>query len=154
MFNTQGLMSSCRMDWKTPKALYQALDAYFCFDFDPCPPNPKFDGLSIEWGECNFVNPPYGTEIKHWIRKSFEEARKGKTVVLLIPSRTDTKYWHDYVMKSDEIWLVRGRLKFDDGNNSAPFPSAIIVFNGTGNRFNQPLLRSVDILGRELNEFG
>lgn len=74
------------------------------------------------------MNPPYGRAISDWIRKAFEEAQKGATVVALIPSRTDTRYWHDYVMKAKEIRFVRGRLKFGDGKNSAPFPSVVVVF--------------------------
>jgi site-specific DNA-methyltransferase (adenine-specific) len=121
---------SVRQDWKTPKALYQTLDAEFCFDFDPCPSKSDFDGLSVEWGETNFVNPPYGTQIHKWIAKGFAEWQKGKTVVFLIPSRTDTRYWHDYVMKADEIRFIKGRLCFDAGKGQAPFPSAIVVFHG------------------------
>lgn len=121
--------SSQRLDWKTPKAVYQILDAEFNFDFDPCPTNPKGDGLSIEWGKCNYVNPPYGREIPKWIAKGYEEYQKGKTVVFLIPSRTDTQWWHKFVMKADEIRFIKGRLKFDDQENSAPFPSAIVIFN-------------------------
>lgn len=119
--------SSARQDWKTPKAFYQALDSEFRFDFDPCPPNPKFDGLSVEWGHRTFCNPPYN-QIAKWVAKANYEAAKGKTVVLLIPSRTDTKWWHDYCMKAREIRFIKGRLKFDDFKNSAPFPSAIVVF--------------------------
>lgn len=122
------LFSSVRMDWRTPKAVYQVLDAEFGFDFDPCPPNPSFDGLEAEWGDVNFVNPPYGNELPKWIRKGFEEWKKGKTVVFLIPSRTDTIWWHDYCMKASEIRYIRGRLKFDDHVSSAPFPSAIVIF--------------------------
>ena len=120
---------SQRLDWKTPKAVYQILDAEFNFDFDPCPVNPKFDGLNIEWGKSNYVNPPYGNEIGKWIKKGYEEQLKGKTVVFLIPSRTDTRWWHDYCMKADEIRFIKGRLKFDDQKNSAPFPSVIIIFH-------------------------
>lgn len=122
--------SSQRLDWQTPKAVYQILDAEFNFDFDPCPINPKFDGLKIEWGRVNFVNPPYGREIPKWIKKGFEESQKGRAVVFLIPSRTDTKWWHDYIMKADEIRFIKGRLKFGNAKNSAPFPSAIVIFNG------------------------
>lgn len=119
--------SSLRQDWRTPKAVYQILDAEFHFDFDPCPPNPTFDGLQIDWGRVNFVNPPY-RQLKEWCAKAYAEHLKGKTVVLLIPSRTDTAAWHDYCMKATEIRFIRGRLKFDDQPNSAPFPSAIIIF--------------------------
>lgn len=120
--------SSQRLDWQTPKAVYQVLDAEFGFDFDPCPSHPTFDGLHIEWGQVNFVNPPYGREIPKWIRKGYLEHLKGKAVVFLIPSRTDTKWWHDYCMKASEIRFIRGRLRFDDGPNAAPFPSAIVIF--------------------------
>lgn len=120
--------SSQRMDWKTPKAVYQVLDAEFRFDHDPCPPNYTVDGLTSEWGMSNFVNPPYGRELAKWIQKGYEEWNKGKTVVLLIPSRTDTRAWHEYCMKATEIRFIKGRLKFDDQPNPAPFPSAIIIF--------------------------
>lgn len=123
--------SSQRLDWKTPKVVYQILDAEFHFDFDPCPSNPQFDGLVIEWGDCNFCNPPYGSEISKWIEKGYSEYLKGKTVVFLIPSRTDTEYWHKYIMKADEIRFIKGRLKFDEFKTGAPFPSAIIIFRGT-----------------------
>ena len=119
--------SSARGDWKTPKAFYQALDAEFGFDFDPCPTKPKFDGLNSEWGTVNYCNPPY-SHLALWLEKGFEEWKKGKTVVFLIPSRTDTKCWHEFVMKATEIRFVKGRLKFDEHKNSAPFPSAIVVF--------------------------
>lgn len=120
--------SSLRMDWKTPRATYESLDAEFHFDHDPCPPNYTVDGLKSEWGWVNFVNPPYGRELPKWIEKGYQEYLKGKTVVFLIPSRTDTRWWHDYCMKG-EIRFIKGRLKFDDTKNSAPFPSAIVIFN-------------------------
>lgn len=124
----RGLFTSLRTDWKTPRALYQALDAEFHFDYDPCPVKPKTDGLKGNWRSANFVNPPYGKEITKWIQKGYEENLKGKTIVFLLPSRTDTAWWHDYIMKADEIRFIRGRLKFDDQKNSAPFPSVIAVF--------------------------
>lgn len=75
------------------------------------------------------MNPPYGRQIGIWVKKAKETARQGKaTVVCLLPARTDTAWWHDYVMKANEIRLIRGRLKFGDGKGSAPFPSAIVVF--------------------------
>ena len=128
MFNAKGLLSSFRLNWKTPKALYAQLDAEFGFDFDPCPPNPSFDGLSVEWGGANFVNPPYGRELPKWIEKGFKEWKKGKLVVFLIPSRTDTRWWHDFVMQAEEIRLIKGRLHFDDAKGAAPFPSCVVVF--------------------------
>lgn len=88
----------------------------------------KIDGLISNWGQSNFVNPPYGRELPKWIKKGYEEWQKGKTVVFLIPSRTDTRWWHDYCMKATEIRYIKGRLKFDDQPNPAPFPSAIVIF--------------------------
>ena len=125
--------SSQRLDWRTPKEFYEALNKEFHFDFDPCPVNPKFDGLEIDWGRRNFVNPPYGRQIGKWVKKSYLESKKGKLVVMLIPSRTDTSYWHDYIMKADEIRFIRGRLYFDDAGGRAPFPSCVVVFNGKPN---------------------
>ena len=79
-------------------------------------------------GGATFCNPPY-SEISVWVQKAVNEAKKGKTVVLLIPSRTDTKWWHEYIMKAQEIRFIKGRLKFGGSKNSAPFPSAVVVFN-------------------------
>lgn len=124
----QGLFSSWRCDWRTPKNVYDQLDREFKFDFDPCPSNPEFDGLQVEWGNSNFVNPPYGRHIGKWIAKGYNEYSKGKTVVFLIPSRTDTIWWHEFIMKATEIRFIEGRLKFSEHHNSAPFPSAIVVF--------------------------
>lgn len=125
--------SSQRMDWKTPKAVYQILDAEFKFDHDPCPPNFLVDGLKSEWGISNYVNPPYGKDQAKWLKKGYEEWQKGKTVVFLIPSRTDTIAWHEYCMKATEIRFIKGRLYFDDQDGRAPFPSAIVIFKRGGN---------------------
>lgn len=122
-----GLFSSVRQDWKTPKAFYEGLDAEFHFKHDPCPPNPTVDGLTSTWESPAFMNPPYN-EIAKWMKKAWEEYQKGCTVVCLIPSRTDTRWWHEYCMKATDIRFVKGRLKFDDQKFNAPFPSAVIVF--------------------------
>jgi len=129
MNKLKGLFTSWRSDWRTPEKLYQELDKEFHFDFDPCPSNHTFDGLKISWGKRNFVNPPYGRQIGLWIKKGYEEYRKGKIIVFLIPSRTDTIWWHDFIMKANEIRFIEGRLKFSEYHNSAPFPSAIVIFN-------------------------
>lgn len=116
--------------WKTPEVFYEKLNEEFNFDFDPCPPNPEFDGLEIEWGNRNFVNPPYGNVISKWLAKAVEEQEKGNTSVFLIPSRTDTKWWHTYVMQADEIRFIKGRLRFQGAVYNAPFPSVVVVFKG------------------------
>ena len=123
------LFSSASDHYKTPTEVFGKLDDEFHFDFDPCPLSQQVevDGLSVEWGKCNFVNPPY-SQIALWCKKSYEEHKKGKTVIMLIPFRTDTRYWHDYIMQANEIRFIKGRLKFGDSKGNAPFPSAIIIF--------------------------
>jgi len=125
MFN-KVLFSSAHDNWSTPKEVYASLDAEFRFDDDPCPLYGD-GGLEREWGGVAFVNPPY-SKIKDWCKKAYNEWQKGKTVVMLIPSRTDTRYWHEYIMKATEIRFIKGRLKFGDSKGTAPFPSAIVVF--------------------------
>lgn len=121
-------MTSWRSDWRTPKILFDELNKEFHFNFDPCPNNPTFDGLSIEWGGATFCNPPYGRTIGLWLKKGYDEWQKGKLIVFLIPSRTDTIWWHSFVMKATEIRFIEGRLKFSEYHNSAPFPSAVAIF--------------------------
>ena len=81
------------------------------------------------WGGA-FCNPPYGREIGLWVKKAYEESEKGQLVVMLLPARTDTKWFHDYILGKAEIRFVRGRLKFGDSTNSAPFPSMVVIFRG------------------------
>lgn len=123
--------SSMTDHWSTPKGVYNELDKRFNFNDDPCPLNNNdgIDGLQRSWGKSTFVNPPY-SRLRDWCKKAYEESQKGKVVVMLIPSRTDTRAWHDYCMKADEIIFIKGRLKFGNAKNSAPFPSAIIIFDG------------------------
>ena len=128
----KGMMTSLTPNWATPKWLYEELDKEFHFDFDPCPLNekPDFDGLSVEWGKVNYINPPYGRVIGNWIKKAYEVASGGGICVMLLPSRTDTRWWHSFVMKADEIRFIVGRLKFGDMKGCAPFPSCIVIFRG------------------------
>ncbi|MBF85117.1 MAG: adenine methyltransferase [Acidobacteria bacterium] len=128
--NTTLFFSSINQSGRTPKKLYEVLDKEFNFDFDPCPNNPKFDGLTVQWGKSNYVNPPYN-EAKEWIKKAYEESLKGKVCVMLLPSRTDTKIFHEIILPfAYQIRFVKGRLKFEQYNNSAPFPSMIVIFKG------------------------
>jgi len=132
-----GMFTSRTGEWSTPKDTYDILDAEFGFTLDPCatPENAKCeryftkadDGLAQEWRGVVFMNPPYGRQIGRWIRKAYESALAGATVVCLIPSRTDTRWWHDYCMKG-EIRFIKGRLKFGGSKQGAPFPSAIVIF--------------------------
>ena len=145
------LFSSKSMEWATPRDFFRKLDEEFNFDLDPCAQShnavcssfftPEEDGLLQSWeGKTVFVNPPYGRGIGQWVKKAHEEGcREDTTVVMLIPSRTDTKYWHDYIMRASEVRLIKGRLKFGGGNNSAPFPSAVVIFRDeTGNAIENP----------------
>lgn len=125
--------------WATPQVFFDELDKEFHFETDVCalPENakckkyftPAQDGLSQEWGGVCWMNPPYGREISKWMKKAYESSLRGATVVCLVPSRTDTKWFHDFAMKG-EIRFVKGRLKFGGCENSAPFPSAVVVFKG------------------------
>lgn len=85
-------------------------------------------------GGSVFCNPPYGRALGAWVRKAYEEAQAGTTVVLLIPARTDTAYFHDYIYGKAEIRFLRGRLHFEDEDGNrfppAPFPSMVVVYNG------------------------
>jgi len=134
----------------TPQDFFDILNDEFHFNLDVCalPENakckqfftPEQNGLKQEWlGNC-WCNPPYGRAIRYWIQKGYESSLSGSTVVFLIPARTDTKYWHDYVMKASEIRFVKGRLRFGTSINSAPFPSAVVVFRPK--YFSDPLLIS------------
>ena len=124
--------------WETPWDFFQKLDAEFRFDLDVCalPENakceryftPEVDGLCQDWRGVCWMNPPYGREIGKWVAKAFESAKAGTTVVCLLPARTDTAWWHSFVLEATEIRFVRGRLRFVGAESSAPFPSAVVVF--------------------------
>lgn len=135
------MFSSKTDQWSTPQDLYDKLNKEFNFTLDPCADEcnhkcDKFytkeqDGLKQDWeGETVFCNPPYGRAIKKWVKKCYDESQKRNTKgVMLIPARTDTSYFHDFIYhKAKEIRFIRGRLKFGYSNNSAPFPSMIVVF--------------------------
>ena len=133
--------SSKTDDWSTPQAFFDELDKEFHFTLDPCctKENAKCkkyftkedDGLKQSWGgHTVFCNPPYGRAIKDWVKKAHDEAKGINTkVVMLIPARTDTKYFHEYIYGKAEIRFIKGRLKFGDSKNSAPFPSMIVMFS-------------------------
>ncbi len=129
-FNT-GLFLSTTSHWATPADLLSALAAEFGgFTDDPCPLHSTEDGLARSWGERTFLNPPYGRAITAWVEKALQESRDGKLVVCLLPSRTDTRWWHDIVMQATEIRFMRGRLRFGESKTGAPFPSAVVIFDG------------------------
>jgi len=129
--------SSSNDEWSTPQDIFESLHKTYNFTLDPCSNgNAKCEnhfsiadnGLVRPWAPHTvFMNPPY-SQIGKWMAKAWEESTKGAVVVSLIPSRTDTKWWHSYVMQG-EIQFIRGRLKFGDAKHGAPFPSAIVVFD-------------------------
>ena len=148
---TQKIMfSSATGEWATPQDFFDKLNWRFGpFTLDPCANadnakcarfyTVKDNGLDQDWlGNVVFVNPPYGRGIDKWIKKAYESGKYADTrVVMLIPARTDTKYWHQYVMKASEVYFIKGRLKFGEGKNSAPFPSAIVVFDGDKTKYDR-----------------
>ena len=132
-----GLFSSKTDDWATPQSFFDGLDKEFHFTLDVCADtlNHKCkqyftkddDGLSMDWGgEIIWCNPPYGREIGKWVQKCSEHTN---TAVMLLPARTDTRWFHDYIYHKAEIRFIKGRLKFGDGKNPAPFPSMVAIFN-------------------------
>ena len=123
--------------WATPQEFFDKQNAIYSFTLDVCATadNAKClryfteadDGLTQPWHGVCWMNPPYGRTIGQWMKKAYESSQAGATVVCLVPSRTDTVWWHDYAMKG-HIEFIRGRLKFGSAKNSAPFPSALVVF--------------------------
>lgn len=148
------MFSSASNEWETPDTFFQELDQEFHFTLDPCCQEynhkcskyytSSADGLNQSWaGERVFCNPPYGRQIGNWVRKCYEEAQKPNTiVVMLVPARTDTRWFHDYIYQKSnvEIRFVKGRLKFinrclpsynptgDFQTQPAPFPSMVVIF--------------------------
>jgi len=133
----KGLFTSNTDLWATPIDFYNKLDSEFNFTLDPCANEENHkcekyftkedDGLSKNWdNEIVFCNPPYGRVLRDWVKKASEA--RGGVVVLLVPARTDTSYFHDYIYHKAEIRFIRGRLKFGDSKNSAPFPSMLVIY--------------------------
>lgn len=151
------LFSSKSDEWSTPEDFYRLLWSMFGgFTLDPCATpesaktlkyyTEKDNGLVQSWmGELVFMNPPY-SQIGKWMEKAYNSAKYDNAmVVCLVPSRTDTKWWHQYAMKAEEIHFIKGRLKFGGQKNSAPFPSAVVVFRGHGARyFNGPSIFTLE----------
>ena len=135
----QGLFTSKTPEWETPQKLFDDLDKEFGFTLDVCATknntkcpiyfDKKKNGLKQSWkGMGCWMNPPYGREIGEWIKKASKEAIGSTFVVALLPARTDTKWFHDYIYGKAEIRFLKGRVKFS-GKGPAPFPSMIVIFN-------------------------
>ena len=130
--NTAVHFSSARTDWGTPSAVYASLDKEFGFTLDPCRLGDegglfgRRDGLTISWSrERVFCNPPYGPAIPDWLDRS----KEADIAVYLLPARTDTRWFHDHVLRhANEVRFLRGRLRFGGSKNSAPFPSMLAIY--------------------------
>lgn len=139
-------LTSDRTDWETPRDLFDRLDRFWHFDLDVAASDENHlcadyftketDGLTHSWaGHRVWCNPPYGKDIALWVEKAWHETRDGETcVVMLVPARTDTRWYHDYIQgKAAEVKFIRGRLKYTLGGvtqNSAPFPSMLVRWGG------------------------
>jgi len=110
-------------NWATPEELYNKLNAEFNFDFDPCPLHSDFDGLVIEWGKSNYINPPYSRQLKEaFVIKAIEQAKKGKTCVMLLPVSTSTRLFHRYILpNAREIRFLEGRVRFLGTNTKGEY---------------------------------
>ena len=137
--NMNPMMSSKTDEWETPQNFFNDLNNEFGFQLDVCalPENakcerfftPENDGLSQEWSGVCWMNPPYGRQIGKWVEKAYKTAtEKGITVVCLLPARTDTRWFHDYILGKAEIRFIKGRLKFGGSSENAPFPNMVVVF--------------------------
>jgi len=119
------LFSSISEHWATPMDVYTKLNEEFFFTLDPCPLSGNGEGLTRSWaGERIYCNPPYGNGITNWLAK----AREASLAVFLLPARTDTRWWHEYVVGASEIRFLRGRLKFKGAKYNAPFPSVVVIY--------------------------
>lgn len=139
MKGQKALMSSANCEWETPQDLFDALNDEFQFTLDVASTDENAkcekhftreqDGLAANWaGERVWCNPPYGRDVGKWVEKCAEHGRGGGLAVMLLPARTDTRWFHDYCYHGTEIRFIRGRLKFGKATESAPFPSMIVVF--------------------------
>jgi site-specific DNA-methyltransferase (adenine-specific) len=126
--------------WATPQDFFDALDAEFHFTLDAravkenakCEAyyTPEQDGLDQPWTGRVWCNPPYGRNVGQWVKKAHDTASGGGFVVMLLPARTDTRWFHDYIYGKTEVRFIKGRLKFGSCQNAAPFPSMVVIFGG------------------------
>lgn len=126
--------------WATPQDFFDALDAEFHFTLDACAVKenakceayytPEQDGLDQPWTGRVWCNSPYGRNVGQWVKKAHDTASGGGFVVMLLPARTDTRWFHDYIYGKTEVRFIKGRLKFGSCQNAAPFPSMVVIFGG------------------------
>ena len=137
------MVSSKTNEWETPQDLFDKLNKEFQFTLDPCATTQnakckkyytlETNGLYQDWSkDIVFMNPPYGGNTGLWIKKAFDESKRGAVIVCLIVSSTDRSYWHDYIFPyASEIRFLRGRIKFGEAKSTAPFASSVVIFKGS-----------------------
>jgi len=148
--------NSANSDWETPQWLFDLLDNEFHFTCDVAANNEnakvayfidsKRDALAQDWHGVCWLNPPYGRGIEKWVQKAYEESQRGALVVMLVPARTNTLWWHKYCMKASEIRFLLGRPKFGNAKYGLPQPLAIVIFRDKWDRLQ---IFSLDIRGLE-----
>lgn len=136
-------------EWETPEAFFKPYEKEFNIKLDVCATaanakckayfDKKLNGLHTSWSTVNglishgkaacWMNPPYGRGIEKWVKKAHDESLKGVTTVALLPARTDTSWFHNYIYNKHEVRFLKGRIKFVDAPSSAPFPSMIVIFS-------------------------
>ena len=141
--NTAVMFSSNTDMWATPQDFFDVINKEFNFTVDVCATaentkcslffTPEQDGLKQKWEGICYMNPPYGRSIGKWIQKAYNSSKEGAVVVGLLPARTDTKWFHEYIYNKAEIRFIKGRLKFGGCKNSAPFPSMVVIWGGLDN---------------------
>jgi phage N-6-adenine-methyltransferase len=129
-----------KTEWETPKDFFQLINHVFKFNIDVCATKentkckryftPEVDGLAQQWTGTVWCNPPYGHDVVKWVKKAHESHKQGTTIVMLLPSRTDTRWIHKYVFGSAQVIFLKGRLKFENSDSSAPFPSILAIWGG------------------------
>lgn len=138
---------SSNKEWETPESVFTPLQKEFNIALDVCACaanakckvyfDKKFNGLSSNWGlvkeignedSACWMNPPYGRGIEKWVKKAYDESLNGVTTVALLPARTDTSWFHNYIHNKHEVRFLKGRIKFVDAPSTAPFPSMIVIF--------------------------
>ena len=149
MHNTAAMMSSASGEWETPDDFFAAVNAEFKFVLDVCATEantkcaeyitPEQNALAQEWHGPAWMNPPYGRAVGTWLGKAHDEAHaRGCVVVCLLPARTDTKWWWEWVLKANEVRFLKGRLKFVGAPSGATFPSCLAIFDGNAGRSASP----------------
>ena len=133
-----GLYSSNTDLWATPDYFFDSIKDEFNPTLDVCalPENtkcerfftPEMDGLKQKWDGVCWMNPPYGRKIKYWVEKAYHESKNGSKIICLLPARTDTKWFHDFIYGKAEVRFIKGRIKFGEAKWNAPFPSMIVIF--------------------------